>query len=233
MGRTARHREGAARAEHAFPKAEPTREIVINSLEDSVQHIDINPRTRRTATPTLPHTIETITADAQMPRPLLIIAIGNKGGQYRDTYHNAGVTLLHALRRLELPAHWELAESTHFMNESGNFVKKRLAKWAGARAAGRLVVLQDEMERDVGRLAVRAGASSARGHNGIKSIQQRLPRDMEWFRVAVGVGRPTSRDPVQVANYVLAKMKPQEVEAITDKAQEVMEELSKISEADR
>jgi PTH1 family peptidyl-tRNA hydrolase len=169
-----------------------------------------------------------------MQRPLLIIGIGNKGAQYGNTYHNAGVVLLHALRRLELPAHWELCESTTFMNESGGFVKKRLAKWAAARGTprGRVVVLQDEMEREVGRIAVRAGWSSARGHNGIKSIQRSLPRDVEWFRVAVGVGRPESRDPTQVANYVLSKMKPQEREAIIDGAQDVVEELRKISEGD-
>jgi PTH1 family peptidyl-tRNA hydrolase len=165
-----------------------------------------------------------------MQRPLLIIGIGNKGAQYSNTYHNAGIVLLHALRRLELPAHWELCESTTFMNESGGFVKKRLGKWAARAAGGRVVVLQDEMEREVGRVSVRAGWSSARGHNGVRSIQRSLPRDVEWFRVAVGVGRPESRDPTQVASYVLAKMRPQEKEAIVDRAQDVMEELRKISE---
>ena len=204
-------------------------EIVINSLEDSAPQV-IKQHTPGTATPAFLDTVESTTADSQMQRPLLIIGIGNKGAQYSNTYHNAGIVLLHALRRLELPAHWELCESTTFMNESGGFVKKRLGKWAARAAGGRVVVLQDEMEREVGRVSVRAGWSSARGHNGVRSIQQSLPRDVEWFRVAVGVGRPESRDPTQVANYVLAKMRPQEKEAIEDRAQDVMEELRKISE---
>jgi PTH1 family peptidyl-tRNA hydrolase len=165
-----------------------------------------------------------------MQRPLLIIGIGNKGARYDNTYHNAGIVMLHALRRLELPTHWELWESTTFMNESGGFVKKRLGKWGASRSGGRVVVLQDEMERDVGGVSVRGGWSSARGHNGVKSIQRSLPRDVEWFRVAIGVGRPESRDPTQVANYVLTKMKAQEKDVIVSKAHDVMEELRKISE---
>lgn len=43
------------------------------------------------------------------------------------------------------------------------------------------------------------------GHNGLKSCIQSMP-GMVFWRIGVGVGRPLSRDPEDVANFVLQKM---------------------------
>jgi len=99
------------------------------------------------------------------------------------------------------------------MNVSGTGVKKAYSEWLrGIRQAsgsntleGRLVVVHDELESALGKITIRDGAASAKGHNGIKSCQQQLG-GIKWWRVGVGIGRPESRDPNVVSKYVLGKM---------------------------
>ncbi|KAI9850484.1 MAG: aminoacyl-tRNA hydrolase [Thelocarpon superellum] len=85
-----------------------------------------------------------------------------------------------------------------------------------------LVVLHDELEAPLGKIKVRrpasgkkggGGGGSARGHNGLKSILAGLP-DLRFTRIGVGIGRPTSRDPDDVARYVLRKMTAAEKETL-------------------
>jgi peptidyl-tRNA hydrolase, PTH1 family len=116
------------------------------------------------------------------------------------------------------------------MNVSGAGVKKTFNAWAGRREGGKMVVLQDELELAFGALKVRKGWASARGHNGVKSIQQNLSRETEWWRIGVGVGRPESREPDDVANFVLSRMKPREREILDSKGEELVEVLKKVAE---
>jgi len=76
----------------------------------------------------------------------------------------------------------------------------------------------------------RAGWSSAKGHNGIKSIQQVLPRDTEWWRLAIGIGRPESRDSDSVSNFVLSKIPRREMQVLENKADDLMDMLMEIAE---
>ncbi|KAI4944598.1 hypothetical protein J4E91_008601 [Alternaria rosae] len=108
---------------------------------------------------------------------------------------------------------WTFWQSTSLMNISGGSVKKAYSEWLrGIRQAagsatleGRLVVVHDELESALGKVTIRDGAASAKGHNGIKSCQGSLG-GVKWWRVGVGIGRPESRDPNVVSKYVLGKM---------------------------
>jgi PTH1 family peptidyl-tRNA hydrolase len=99
------------------------------------------------------------------------------------------------------------------MNVSGTGVLRAYSEWLrGIRQAsgsatleGRLVVVHDELESALGKVTIRDGGASAKGHNGIKSCQKSLG-GMKWWRVGVGIGRPESRDPNVVSKYVLGKM---------------------------
>jgi peptidyl-tRNA hydrolase, PTH1 family len=145
-----------------------------------------------------------ITAMITSRVPLLIVSIGNPGAQYAHTYHSAGHVLLSALQQQTPPRpDWEFWASSSYMNESGAGVARRLKK---TRPGTTLVVLHDELERELGWVGVREGWASARGHNGVRSIQERLPRGAVWWRVGVGIGRPVSRRKEDVAGYVLGKM---------------------------
>jgi len=108
---------------------------------------------------------------------------------------------------------WTFWQSTSLMNVSGSGVLRAYNEWLrGLRQAagnatlqGRLVVVHDELESALGKVTIRDGAASAKGHNGIKSCQQSLG-GTKWWRVGVGIGRPESRDPNIVSKYVLGKM---------------------------
>jgi PTH1 family peptidyl-tRNA hydrolase len=113
----------------------------------------------------------------------------------------------------DIGADWTFWQSTSLMNVSGNGVKKAYNEWLrGIRSTygnstleGRLVVVHDELEGALGKVTVRDGAASPKGHNGLKSCQQQLG-GVKWWRVGVGIGRPESRDPNVVSKYVLGKM---------------------------
>jgi len=92
-----------------------------------------------------------------------------------------------------------------------------------------LVLVHDELESQLGKVTVRDGSASAKGHNGLKSCQASLGKT-KWWRVGVGIGRPDSREPDVVGKYVLKKMSPREKSALENSAVGVFNALEEISE---
>lgn len=68
-----------------------------------------------------------------------------------------------------------------------------------------MVVVHDELECKLGEVKVKKGDASPKGHNGLKSVKEQL-RGQEWWRIGVGIGRPETRDPNVVSDFVLRKM---------------------------
>ncbi|KAF1839026.1 peptidyl-tRNA hydrolase [Decorospora gaudefroyi] len=135
---------------------------------------------------------------------------------------------------------WTFWQSPSLMNVSGSHVKRAYSEWlrsirlaaGNAGFEGRLVVVHDELEAQLGKVSVRDGASSAKGHNGIKSCQQQLGR-VRWWRVGVGIGRPDSRDPDVVSKYVLGKMTAFQRGALEKSAVPVYKALERIAAGSR
>ncbi|KAF2128449.1 peptidyl-tRNA hydrolase [Dothidotthia symphoricarpi CBS 119687] len=131
---------------------------------------------------------------------------------------------------------WTFWQSTSLMNVSGVGVKRAYTEWLRqVRAAGRegrLVVVHDELEAPLGKVAVRESWASSRGHNGLKSIQQQLG-GVKWWRVSVGIGRPESRGPQEVSRYVLRKMTGGEKSVLEKSAVGVVDALRAIAEGKR
>ena len=71
-----------------------------------------------------------------------------------------------------------------------------------------LLVIHDELDLEPGRLKLKKGGSAA-GHNGIKSIQQRLGTP-DFYRLRIGVGKPENKD--QIIPWVLGRFFDQERE---------------------
>lgn len=95
----------------------------------------------------------------------------------------------------------------------------------------RLVVVHDEMELKLGKVKTRDGLLSAKGHNGLLSIQnvvQTFGDGVRYKRIGVGIGRPVSREPKDVANYVLKKISEPERRGIEGAVGEVEVELKKL-----
>ncbi|KAF2446602.1 peptidyl-tRNA hydrolase [Karstenula rhodostoma CBS 690.94] len=132
---------------------------------------------------------------------------------------------------------WTLWQSTSLMNVSGKGVARAWREFSAevarsGRGQGRLVVVHDELESALGKVSVRDGANSAKGHNGIKSVQASLG-GTKWWRVGVGIGRPESREPNVVAGYVLRKMHAGEMRAMEKACAGVVAVLREIAEGKR
>jgi peptidyl-tRNA hydrolase, PTH1 family len=96
---------------------------------------------------------------------------------------------------------------------------------ADQRSEARLYVVHDELELAQGKMKFKKGGS-ARGHNGLKSVIQSFGgRDDAFYRIGVGIGRPQSREPNVVADYVLRKRGTEEFENIRMAASEVLRAL--------
>jgi peptidyl-tRNA hydrolase, PTH1 family len=158
----------------------------------------------------------------------LIVGLGNPGREYRDTRHNVGFMVVdEVVRRHQLS--WAMAPSQvpdafvvkrfglpggdppvmltkplTFMNRSGDVVAG-LARYYDVPAEDLLVVV-DEVALPFGRLRARP-SGSAGGHNGLKSIIERLGTD-QFPRLRLGVGRGDSRR--DLADHVLSTFDPGE-----------------------
>jgi PTH1 family peptidyl-tRNA hydrolase len=88
-----------------------------------------------------------------------------------------------------------------FMNESGKSAGP--ARGSFGVPLDRVLVIHDEIDLPFGDVRERLGGGLA-GHNGLKSIAAGLGGS-GFRRVRVGVGRPDSTDPDEVATYVLSR----------------------------
>jgi PTH1 family peptidyl-tRNA hydrolase len=154
----------------------------------------------------------------------LIVGLGNPGREYRDTRHNVGFLVVdeiarrHGLVMAMAPAQVPetfvakrygdqpmlVAKPLTFMNRSGEAVAA-LARYYGVVPADVLVVV-DEVALPFGRLRARA-RGSAGGHNGLKSIIERLGTG-DFARLRLGIGRGDRRR--DLADHVLSTFEPEE-----------------------
>jgi PTH1 family peptidyl-tRNA hydrolase len=160
----------------------------------------------------------------------LIVGLGNPGREYRETRHNIGFMVVDQLARRhgltlamapsQVPETFIakkfggepllVAKPLTFMNRSGDAVAA-LARYYDVPAADLLVVV-DEVALPFGRLRARA-RGSAGGHNGLKSIVERLGTT-EFPRLRLGVGRgDTRRD---LADHVLSTFEADEVSGLEE-----------------
>ena len=97
----------------------------------------------------------------------------------------------------------------------------------------KLVIVHDELELPLGQVKVKNGESSAKGHNGLKSVNLVLRGmgGLAYTRICVGIGRPSSREPNVVADYVLRKMSGGERNKVEGTVGRVEEELRQLSGA--
>jgi PTH1 family peptidyl-tRNA hydrolase len=160
----------------------------------------------------------------------LIVGLGNPGREYRETRHNVGfmvadeIAKRHGLTLAMAPSQvpdafiakkfgaepFLIGKPLTFMNRSGDAVAA-LAHYYDIVAADLLVVV-DEVALPFGRLRARA-RGSAGGHNGLKSVIERLGTT-EFPRLRLGVGRgDTRRD---LADHVLSKFEADEQSALEE-----------------
>jgi peptidyl-tRNA hydrolase, PTH1 family len=177
------------------------------------------------------------------PVDWLIVGLGNPGAEYDRTRHNVGFEIAKALSdRWELPKpktkyrglltqgragiggpRVAILQPQTYMNEAGRSVGP--ARGALKVPLERVLVLHDEIDLPFEEIRVRLGGGLA-GHNGLKSIKQELG-SADFARVRVGVGRPPTTDPEQVASYVLSRFaeRREEVAKVIERAADAAESI--------
>lgn len=150
-----------------------------------------------------------------------IIGLGNPGHSYYYHRHSIGFRILDVLADTystswRTKENMELAEIVingykvflvkpqTYMNSSGGvipFLKKQ-----GIEASD-IMVVHDELELPFGKIAVKTGGSH-KGHNGLKSIIEKIGPD--FHRLRFGIGRPSRKE--EVPDYVLKNFsEPEEI----------------------
>ncbi len=155
----------------------------------------------------------------------LIVGLGNPGGEYAHTRHNAGFLLADRLAdRWRASWNYEkkfnarlaraerderrvmLCEPQTYMNSSGEAVAAVLGFYR-IPVKG-LVVAVDDADLPLGQIRLRPGGSSG-GHHGLESIEQHLGT-REYARLRIGIGRQDGAR--EITGFVLGRFNSTEME---------------------
>lgn len=169
----------------------------------------------------------------------LIVGLGNPGGEYARTRHNAGflaVELLAARKRLDwrlerkfnaMVARWGqagedvlLCKPQTFMNASGEAVAP-LASFYRVEI-GRCLVVLDDADLPFGELRLRPHGGTG-GHHGLESLEQHLGTKM-FPRLRIGIGR--RGEGREITGHVLGRFSASEsqmLEPVLTRAADQME----------
>lgn len=169
----------------------------------------------------------------------LIVGLGNPGKQYAGTRHNIGfetVDYICSKKNLNLDkakfnavfGEFRLeghriivAKPLTYMNKSGNAVMD-LARYYKIETKN-IIVVYDDVDLGLGKLRIRPNGSAGT-HNGMKSIIFQLQTE-DFPRIRIGIGRPVSMD---LADYVLQRFTPEEIDLIKDVAVNASEAVDEI-----
>ena len=175
----------------------------------------------------------------------LIVGLGNPGGEYEQTRHNAGFWFVEAVARsaggsfkneskfhgeackVRLDGHevWLLKPQT-YMNRSGQSVAA-LARFYKIPLEN-ILVAHDELDVPPGQLRLKQGGGHA-GHNGLRDIGS-LMGGNNFLRLRIGIGHPGHAS--QVTGFVLGKPPASERTLIDEAIDEAVAALSLIMQGD-
>jgi PTH1 family peptidyl-tRNA hydrolase len=161
------------------------------------------------------------------PTPRFLIAgLGNPGGRYQHTRHNAGFMVVDRLQgeyRIPLDQKrfanvWgagviagksvALAQPQAFMNRSGPPVLRLLAYYG--ISSSDLLVIHDDIDLAFGRIKIKEKGGHG-GHKGVKSLMEALGNG-DFPRLRIGVGRPERGG--DVVQHVLEPFSDGEIEQL-------------------
>lgn len=157
----------------------------------------------------------------------VVACLGNPGKQYENTRHNVGFLaadyiaerLGFSISRLKFRSLCGDAmiggrrvlflKPSTFMNLSGEAVRDAMRFYKVP--TGRLIVVCDDVNFEVGRMRVRRGGSDG-GQNGLKNIIYHQAND-QFPRLRIGVGKKPSPE-YDLARWVLSAFTPGEAEIL-------------------
>jgi PTH1 family peptidyl-tRNA hydrolase len=169
---------------------------------------------------------------AATPAPRLVVGLGNPGGEYTETRHNAGFWFCERLGH-ELGAHFAFESRFHgfaahvreaglwllmpqtYMNRSGQAIGA-LARFYRI-PPGEILIVHDELDLPPGQMRLKFGGGLG-GHNGLKDACAHLG-SQDFWRLRIGIGHPGERG--EVVNYVLKPPRREErplIDEVIDRA---------------
>ena len=98
-------------------------------------------------------------------------------------------------------------KSNDYMNDSGIAISKLVSFYK--LNPENIYVIHDDLDLDFGKVRIKFAGSPA-GHNGLKSIDERISKN--YFRIRIGIGHPGDKD--KVLKYVLNDFKKKEIEVM-------------------
>ena len=173
-------------------------------------------------------------SEAEGSKLWLIVGLGNPGSTYDRTRHNVGFMLIDELaksegiecRKLEKSAavgkgeiegqQVLLVKPVTFMNNSGESVGA-LARFYKVPPS-RILVVSDDLDQPTAGIKLKPKGGHG-GHNGLRSIIERLSGTQDFPRLKIGIGRPLSPE-LPVASYVLQDFTKKEKELVDVAIQE-------------
>ncbi|HOZ48337.1 MAG TPA: aminoacyl-tRNA hydrolase [Candidatus Hydrogenedentes bacterium] len=159
----------------------------------------------------------------------IVVGLGNPGSPYGRTRHNVGFRVLDCLAAQlgvdfdREKYHGLVSESVidgvrvlmvkplTFMNASGDCVA-RVVRNNTESVSDDLLVIADDVNLPLGKIRIRRGGSAG-GHNGLKSIGERIGTT-EFPRLRLGVGRNEVSD--GLIGHVLGRFRPDEAPMVED-----------------
>jgi len=156
---------------------------------------------------------ETTSLEANSIRPSVIIGLGNPGGRYANTRHNAGFMVLDDLARrwgVRFREQRDVHEAKHedvllvkpqtFMNVSGKVAQRYVN-----HKPQRILMVHDDLDLPLGRLRIKFGGSAG-GQRGVQDTINRIGKD--FYRLKVGISRPPASWAVE--RWVLSRFAAEE-----------------------
>lgn len=171
----------------------------------------------------------------------IIVGLGNPGGEYEATRHNAGFIVIDmlaeecscAVTKLKFKSLYGTAQigdkkcilmkPQTYMNNSGEAVRDAAAFYKVP--AERIIVVSDDISLDVGKLRIKRKGSDG-GHNGLKSIIYQIQSD-NFARIKMGVGKKPHPE-YDLAAWVLSRFKNDEVEPLKSAAKNACDAIKLI-----
>lgn len=155
----------------------------------------------------------------------LIVGLGNPGSKYINNRHNVGHFVADELLALPRTKGLVIKKSDRFMNDSGTFVKKQMAKYASVQISD-MYIIHDDLDIPLGVFKIQFG-KGPKVHNGLNDIYEKLGTN-EFWHVRVGVDNRDPENKQSLANFVgRAKGKDYVLEDFTEGEQAVLNRVSK------
>ena len=178
---------------------------------------------------------------------IYLIGLGNPGKKYTNNRHNIGFALLENLSKKynsnfylkdKLKSSYselKIKESTYklflpntFMNNSGDAVKA-IVNWYKINL-DHLFIIVDDKDLPLGKIRFRKKGSSG-GHNGLKSIIEKLQTD-NFNRIKIGIGSPPSTKEMKNFNtisHVLGNISEEEKSILDKVFKRIIESLEQLN----